>query len=160
MLGGGGEGRRRRRFAVDGGGSAGEDEDDGLDPVLPAPIAPSRRTRTTRRGRWRARLALGELRSSAMWRRRSAMSRPWHGVARVRGFTGRVRERDSRGSRDAPLCAKGGHGARRRQGRPRVRGGHGASVPPGATVKGREMTGGSHLSGIFLFSFSRNFREL
>ena len=49
VLGGGGEGRRRWRFAVDGGGSAGEDEDDGLDPLLPAPIAPSRRTRTTRR---------------------------------------------------------------------------------------------------------------
>ena len=86
------------------------------------------------------------------------MSRPWRGVARVRVSAGRVREREQ-GSRDAPLCAKGGHGARRRQGRPRVRGGHGASVPPGATVKGREMTGGSHLSGIFSFFFFQKFQR-
>ena len=65
------------------------------------------------------------------------------------------------GGRGRPLYPPGG-GARREgsEGRAREHGFHGASVLPGAIVKGREMTGGSHLSGIFLFSFSRNFREL
>ena len=44
-------------------------------------------------------------------------------------------ERESR-SRACPLFAKGGQGARGSQGRPRVRGGHGASVLPGTTVMG------------------------
>ena len=68
-------------------------------------------------------------------------------AARVRVSRGKVRGRRSSKSRGALLSTKGGHGARREQGRPRVHGGHGGSVSPGATVMGG-MTGGSLLSGI------------
>ena len=66
----------------------------------------------------------------------------------------------SRWSREASLSSGGGARREGSEGRAWEHGVHGASVLPGATVKGREMTGGSHLSGISLFSFSRNFREL
>ena len=101
VLGGGGGGLERWRCLEDGSGSAEEEEDDGIDPKLSGLIPPSRRTRTTRRRRWRAQLAPGKLLSTAM-RRRLQLGHG-HGAARVRVSCsgGKERGRESRAASGA-----------------------------------------------------------